>query len=158
MQLYELYSSQSKLTLVLLPKPSIFNWVRFPYWGIHTALVNCSGDIANFERCWCLLSYNPKLSFLPARLPASLSFHFFSIADSYLFPLSFTGFHSPQFIRRNPVIICCAILGIGLVCCIALLSRSLRNGKSFWKKKWHSYERTLASCYFVFLIEKVSMF
>ncbi|XP_053224508.1 low affinity immunoglobulin epsilon Fc receptor-like [Podarcis raffonei] len=61
------------------------------------------------------------------------SFHFFSIADSYLFPLSFTGFRSPQFIRRNPVIICCAILGIGLVCCIALLTRSLRNDSAMFE-------------------------
>ncbi|CAI5766361.1 Hypothetical predicted protein [Podarcis lilfordi] len=43
------------------------------------------------------------------------------------------GFHSPQFIRRNPVIICCAILGIGLVCCIALLTQSLRNDSAMFE-------------------------
>nr|XP_034960754.1 C-type lectin domain family 4 member M-like [Zootoca vivipara] len=44
------------------------------------------------------------------------------------------GFHIPQLKRRNPVIICCAILGTtGLVCSIALLSQSLRNDSAMFK-------------------------
>ncbi|XP_032995620.1 C-type lectin domain family 4 member M-like isoform X2 [Lacerta agilis] len=55
-----------------------------------------------------------------------------SVEEQNYFPRK-RGFHIPQFIRRNPVIICCAILGTGLVCSIALLSHSLRNDSTIFK-------------------------